>query len=120
MRSGLMELQGSEWKDRAVHAMHTLKDNMRERFYSIADIPNSKVPELAEFIQQHPDTREIRKNLLGSDFTFYKLEMENYQLYLETRGERILQLDGYSNGKKFVSHRSYRDGENLNSPIRLN
>ncbi|QTC41608.1 hypothetical protein I7V34_21630 [Bacillus sp. V3] len=115
-----MELHGSEWKDRAMHAMHTLKDNVKGRFYSIADIPNSTVPELAEFIQQHPDTREIRKNLLGSDYTFYKLDTENYQLYLETRGERILQLDGYSKGKKFVSHRSYRDGVNMDSPIKLN
>ncbi|WP_175987251.1 hypothetical protein [Bacillus sp. Marseille-Q1617] len=114
-----MEVHGSEWKDRALHAMHALKDNMKEKFYSIADIPNSTVPELAEFIQQHPDTQVIRKNLLGNSYTFYRLNMNNYQFYLETNSDRVLQLDGYSNGTKFVSHRSYRDFDDLDSPIKL-
>jgi hypothetical protein len=114
-----MELHGSEFKDRALHAMHTLKDNITERFYSIADIPNSTVPELAEFIQQHPDTQVTRKHLLGNSYTFFTLNMNNYQFYLETRDDRILQLDGYSNGTKFVSHRSYRDFNDLHSPIKL-
>ncbi|XXM72370.1 hypothetical protein ACQ0QQ_00250 [Lysinibacillus sphaericus] len=115
-----MELHGSEWKDKAMHALHTLKDNVKGRFYSLAEIPNSTVPELAGFIQEHPDTKVIRKHLLGSIYSFYRLDMEYYQLYLETRDDRILQLDGYSNGKKFVSHRSYRDFNNVDSPIKLN
>jgi hypothetical protein len=114
-----MELHGSEFKNRALHAMHTLKDNITDRFYSIADIPNSTVPELAVFIQQHPDTQVTRKHLLGNSYTFSTLNMNNYQFYLETRDDRILQLDGYSNGTKFVSHRSYRDFNNLHSPIKL-
>ncbi|WP_083573610.1 hypothetical protein [Rossellomorea aquimaris] len=115
-----MELNGSDFKDRALHAMHALTDNMKERFYSIADIPSSAVPELAEFVKQHPDTEVMEKHLLGNSYMFYTLNMDNYQLYLETREDRILQLDGYTNGKKFVSHRSYRDFEDLHSPIKLN
>ncbi|MEL3971199.1 hypothetical protein AAEO50_02815 [Rossellomorea oryzaecorticis] len=114
-----MDLHGSELKDMALHAMHTLKDNITERFYSIADIPNSTVPELAEFIQQHPDTQVTRKHLLGNSYTFYRLNTNHYQFYLETRDDLVLQLDGYSNGKKIVSHRSYRDFDDLHSPIKL-
>jgi hypothetical protein len=115
-----MELNGSEFKDRALHAMNVLKDNITEKFYSIADIPSSSVQELTDFIQQHPDTQVIEKHLLGNRFTFFTLIMNHYQFYLETRADRILQLDGYSNGKKFVSHRSYRDTDHLHSPIKLN
>jgi hypothetical protein len=119
MRSGLMELDGSKLKDRTLHAMHKLKDNLKETFYSITDIPSSSPQELAEFIQQHPDTQVINKHYLGNTYTFSRLNLIDSHLYLETKADRILQLDGYSNGKKFVSYRSYRDMQDLHSPVKL-
>jgi pterin-4a-carbinolamine dehydratase len=119
MRSGIMELNGSKLKDRTLHAMHKLKDNIKETFYSIADIPSSSIQELAEFIQHHPDTQVINKHYLGNTYTFSRLNLKDSHFYLETRTDRILQLDGYSNGKKFVSYRSYRDFNDLHSPVKL-
>ncbi|MEG9295054.1 hypothetical protein V6B33_01215 [Mangrovibacillus sp. Mu-81] len=115
-----MELNGSELKDRTLTAMNKVKDNIKETFYSIADIPSSSIQELAEFIQHHPDTQVINKHYLGNTYTFSNLNMQDSHLYyLETRSDRILQLDGYSKGKKFVSYRSYRDFNDLHSPIKL-
>jgi hypothetical protein len=114
-----MELDGRKLKDRAKAAMSKVKDNMKGTYYSIADIPSSSVQELADFVQQHPDTQEIKKDLLGHTFTFFRLNMETYHFYLETKAERILQLDGSLNGKRFVSYRSYRDSNDLLSPVKL-
>jgi hypothetical protein len=114
-----MELDGSKLKDRAMAAMSKLKDNMKGTYYSIAEIPSSSVQELADFIQIHPDTHEIRKHLLGNTYSFFRLKMNNYQFYLETTNERILQLDGSLNGKELVSYRSYRDSAEIHSPVKL-
>jgi hypothetical protein len=114
-----MELIGSELKGRALTAMNKVKDNIKETFYSIADIPSCSIQELAEFIQQHPDTQVFDKHYLGNTYTFSNLNMKDSHFYLETRTDRILQLDGYSKGKKFVSYRSYRDSKDLHSPVKL-
>jgi hypothetical protein len=73
-------------------AMHNLKDNIKETFYSIAEIPSSSIQELAEFIQHYPE----------NTYTFSRLNMKDSHFYLETRPDRVLQLDGYSNRKKFL------------------
>ncbi|MGM0866737.1 MAG: hypothetical protein ACQEWF_18865 [Bacillota bacterium] len=114
-----MELDGRKLKDRAMAAMSKLKDNMKGTYYSIAEIPSTSVQELADFIQIHPDTHEIRKHLLGNTYSFFRLKMNNYQFYLETTNERILQLDGSLNGKELVSYRSYRDSGEIHSPVKL-
>ncbi|RBP00852.1 hypothetical protein [Rossellomorea aquimaris] len=115
-----MELDGRKFKDRAMAAMSKFKHNMKGTYYSIADIPTASVQELADFIQIHPDTHEIKKQLLGTTYTFFRLNVNNYRFYLETTNGRILQLDGSLSGKELVSYRSYRDSDDLHSPVKLN
>jgi hypothetical protein len=70
-------------------AMHNLKDNIKETFYSIADIPSSSPQELAEFIQQHPYTQVINNHYIGNTYTFSRLNMKDSHFYLETRPDLI-------------------------------
>jgi hypothetical protein len=114
-----MELAGRKLKDRAMAAMNKFKHNMKGTYYSIADIPTASVQELADFIQIHPDTHEIKKHLLGNTYTFFRLNVNNYRFYLETTKGRILQLDGSLSGKELVSYRSYRDADDIHSPVKL-
>ncbi|WP_374055886.1 hypothetical protein [Rossellomorea sp. FM04394] len=114
-----MKLDGKKFKDRAMAAMNKFKHNMTGTYYSIADIPTASVQELADFIQIHPETNQIEKHLLGNTYTFFRLHLNNYRFYLETTHGRILQLDGSFNEKELVSYRSYRDSEDIDSPVRL-
>ncbi|MGF3104614.1 hypothetical protein [Rossellomorea sp. DUT-2] len=114
-----MELDGRKLKDRAMAAMSKFKHNMKGTYYSIADIPTASVQELADFIQIHPDTHAIKKSLLGNTYTFFRLNLNNYRFYLETTNDRILQLDGSLNGKELVTYRSYRDSEDIYTPVKL-
>lgn len=106
-------------KDKALTAVNKLKANIKETYYNIADIPSASVQQLADFIRNHPDTETAKKELLGVAYTFYKLKLSDEYFYMETTPSRILQLDGFSNGKQFVSYRSYRDSYRLNTPIKL-
>lgn len=115
-----MELDGKRLKDKARAAIHKLKDNVKGSYYSMADIPSSSVQELAAFIQLNPESHVTKKNLLGNAFSFFRLNLNRYDFYLETRAGRILQLDGSKDGKRFVSYRSYRDADELHSPVKLN
>ncbi|MGG3914386.1 hypothetical protein [Bacillus sp. es.034] len=114
-----MELDGKRLKDKARAAIHKLKDNVKGSYYSMADIPSSSVQELAAFIQLNPESHVTKKNLLGNAFSFFRLNLNRYDFYLETRAGRILQLDGSKDGKRFVSYRSYRDADDLHSPVKL-
>ncbi|MGG4169332.1 hypothetical protein ABEW00_17965 [Rossellomorea vietnamensis] len=114
-----MELNGRKLKDKARAAMHKLKENVKGTYYSMADIPSSSIQELAAFIQLNPESQVTKKNLLGNAFSFFRLNLNRYDFYLETRSGRILQLDGSKDGKRFVSYRSYRDAEDLHSPVKL-
>ncbi|MBW3112428.1 hypothetical protein KYJ26_11340 [Bacillus sp. MCCB 382] len=114
-----MELDGSKLKDKARAAMSKLKDNVKGTYYSMADIPSSSVQELAFFIQLHPESQATKKDLLGNPFSFFRLNLNQYDFYLETRAGRILHLDGSKDGKRFVSYRSYRDAGKLHSPVKL-
>lgn len=106
-------------KDKTLSAVNKLKANIKETFFHLADIPSVTVNQLADFIQQHPDTQVTRKELLGIAYTFYRLKINEDHFYMETNHSRILQLDGFSNGKPFVSYRSYRDAYALNTPIKI-
>ncbi|MCR8848061.1 hypothetical protein NQ095_06550 [Rossellomorea sp. SC111] len=114
-----MKLDDKRLKDKARAAMHKLKDNVKGTYYSMADIPSSSVQELAVFIQLHPESHVTKKNLLGNAFSLFRLNLNRYDFYLETRSGRILQLDGSKDGKRFVSYRSYRDADDLHSPVKL-
>ncbi|WP_226529885.1 hypothetical protein [Metabacillus niabensis] len=113
-----MEFDGNKIKEKAITAFSRLKDNMKGTFYDMAEIPYSSVQQLAEFIQMHPDTKISTKNLLGNTYKIFMLKMNDKHFYLETINERILQMDGDSNGKEFVSYRSYRN-DHLDTPIKL-
>lgn len=114
-----MELNGGKLKDKALEVVNKLKANIKGAYHHLADNPSTSVNELAKFVQEHPDTRIKTKELLGGTFRFFTLKMEDDDYYLETRNNRILQLDVSSKGMKLVSYRSYRDFENLNTPIKL-
>ncbi|MBN8193465.1 hypothetical protein JI667_15045 [Bacillus sp. NTK074B] len=114
-----MELAGRTLKDKARAAMSKLKDNVKETYYSVAEIPSSSVQELAFFIQLHPESQATKMDLLGNSFSFFRLNLNQYDFYLETRSGRILYLDGSKEGKRFVSYRSYRDADRLHSPVKL-
>lgn len=77
------------------------------------------IPQIAEFIRQHPDAIIRKEELLGLSYTFYKLERNGIQYYMETKGSFILQLDVSTKGHTIVSYRSYRDKETIDHPIRF-
>ncbi|MGM0853441.1 MAG: hypothetical protein ACQEWI_12635 [Bacillota bacterium] len=114
-----MELDSKKMKDKALTTVSKLKANIKGTYYNMAEIPSSSVQQLAEFIQKYPDTHVSKKILLGNTYNFFRLNMNDYHFYLEISNARILQLDGSLNGKKLVSYRSYRDYNDLNSPIKL-
>lgn len=109
----------NKYKDKAMNAVSKVKANLKGKFFEMADIPSVSVKQLAEFIQQHPDTQISKKELLGNTYTFYRLKVNEDLLYMETNNDRILQLDGSSHGKQFVSYRSYRDSYDLDTPMKL-
>ena len=114
-----MELNGNKLKDKALKAVEKLKANMKEIYFEKADIPSATVQQMADFIQQHPETRVSTKKLLGNTYRFFNLKVNNDHFYLETNNDRIQQLDGFANGKELVSYRSYRDSHHLHTPIKL-
>ncbi|GLB59577.1 hypothetical protein [Cytobacillus sp. NCCP-133] len=109
----------NRYKDKAKNAVSKIKANIKGKFFEMTDTPSISVRQLAEFIQQHPETQISKKVLLGNTFTFYHLKINDDFLYMETNNGRILQLDGASNGYQFVSYRSYRDFYDLHTQIRL-
>lgn len=109
----------NKYKEKAMSAVNKLKANIKGKYYEMADIPSVSVRRLSEFIQRHPDTQITKKELLGNTYTFYRLNANEDFLYMETINDHILQLDGSSHGKRFVSYRSYRDAHSFNAPMRL-
>jgi hypothetical protein len=114
-----MMMSKNKYKDKALTAVNKIKANVKETYYHMKDIPSISVQELAEQIKKHPNTHVTKKELLGITYSFYKLKTDHDYFYMETNKARILQLDGYSSGKQFVSYRSYRDSYELNTPIKL-
>lgn len=109
----------NKYKDKALTAVNKIKANVKETYYHVKDIPSITVHQLADTIKKHPNTRITKKELLGIRYTFYELKTEDDYFYMETNAARILQLDGFSNKKQFVSYRSYRDSYEINTPIKL-
>lgn len=96
--------------DRAAHA---LKDKVEEmsgaETYTIEDIAN--------FITSHPDTKLTKKNYLGMDYYFHKLEYYGFIFYMESKASHILQLDVQSPAEPVVSYRSYKDSADLSKSV---
>ncbi|MFJ7932052.1 hypothetical protein [Peribacillus sp. NPDC096448] len=114
-----MTRRSNKIKHKAKTTLNKVKTNIKETIFNIADIPSTSVQQLADFIQHHPDTKVTQKQMLGISYAFYSLETEGYHYYLETNPSKILQLDGYDKNKKMVCYRSYRDYDQLNTPIKM-
>ncbi len=114
-----MKRHSKKIKHKAKTILNKIKTNIKETLFDTSDTPSISVQQLADFIQHHPDTKVIKKQMLGISYAFYSLETEGNHYYLETNKSKILQLDGHYHNKKRVSYRSYRDYYQLNTPIKM-
>ncbi|MFD2679196.1 hypothetical protein [Bacillus seohaeanensis] len=92
---------------------------VKEKVFSMTGTSWSTVKDLAEYIQQHPDTITSNKSYLNLNFSFYQLNVEDVHFYLEMRGSHILQLNVLTKDHSVVSYRSYRDHYTLDTPIKV-
>jgi hypothetical protein len=105
--------------DKAKSTLNHANSFVKEKVFSMTGASWSTVKELAEYIQQHPDTKTSNKNYLNLHFSLYQLDVEDVRFYLEMRGSHILQLDVRTKDHNVVSYRSYRDQSTLDTPIKL-
>ncbi|MBA9028099.1 MULTISPECIES: hypothetical protein [Bacillaceae] len=106
--------------------LHQIMENVKSTFQQAAALVKSTIAgssttiqELADYVLHHSETQQENRTLLGITYSFYHLEQEEIQYYLEMRGSHILQLDVETTDKKFVSYRSYRDQDQLHTKILL-
>lgn len=102
--------------------LHQIVDNVKSTFRQAAVLVKSAVTgtsttiqELADYVLHHTETQQKNRTLLGISYSFYHLEKEGIQYYLEMRGTHILQLDVQTIDEKIVSYRSYRDQDQLHT-----
>ena len=93
-------------------------DKVKERIFSLTGTPSANVQQLADYVLQHPDTKVMKKELLGFTFSFYTLDTDNMNFYLETKNSYILQMDVTMSDERIISYRSYRDHHLLHTPIK--
>lgn len=91
----------------------------KETIYSMTGTSSATVPQIAEFIKNHPETKVIKKHILGMTLSFYELRQGGMEYYLETNNSKILQLDVHSLNQSVVAYRSYRDQLSLETPIKF-
>ncbi|WP_285768150.1 hypothetical protein [Peribacillus sp. SI8-4] len=94
-------------------------DYAKEKIYSITGSTSVTIGELSQHIITQPETKRIKKNLLGIPFTFYHLQKENVTYYLEMKNAQILQLDVHAHDHVIVSYRSYRDKSDLLAAVKF-
>ncbi|MGE7761560.1 hypothetical protein [Peribacillus sp. NPDC097895] len=94
-------------------------DYAKEKITAITGSTSVTIVELSEQIINQPETKLIRKNLLGISFSFYHLQKEDVTYYLEMKSSQILQLDVQAHNHTIVSYRSYRDLSSLPTAIRF-
>ncbi|WP_313799351.1 hypothetical protein [Cytobacillus sp.] len=92
---------------------------MKERFYDMTGTTSASVKEIADFIKNHPDSKLNKKNYLGLQFSFYKMELRGIHYYLELKDSSILQVDVHDQNEQIVAYRSYRDKYSLHTPIKF-
>ncbi|WP_210366573.1 hypothetical protein [Bacillus sp. REN3] len=91
----------------------------KETFYSITGTSSATIQQIADYVKHHPDTNIVRKEYLGIPLFFYELVQDQLNYSLETKHDKILQLDVQSNGHNVISYRSYRDGMKLDTPVKF-
>ncbi|RRN71228.1 hypothetical protein EI200_12320 [Peribacillus simplex] len=94
-------------------------DYAKEKITAFTGTTPVTITELSEHIINQPETKLIRKNLLGIPFSFYHLQKEGVTYYLEMKSSQILQLDVLAHDHIIVSYRSYRDKSSLPTAIRF-
>ncbi|CAH0256621.1 hypothetical protein SRABI96_03314 [Peribacillus sp. Bi96] len=94
-------------------------DYAKEKITAITGSTSVTIVELSEQIINQPETKLVRKNLLGIPFSFYHLQKEDVTYYLEMKSSQILQLDVQAHDHTIVSYRSYRDLSSLPTAIRF-
>jgi hypothetical protein len=94
-------------------------DYVKEKITGLTGSTSVTVMQLAEYIQNQPETIRTEKELLGTPYSFYHLEKEDVTYYLETKCSRILQLDVNAKDQNIVSYRSYRDQSQIANPIKF-
>ncbi|MEH7344952.1 hypothetical protein V7122_13955 [Bacillus sp. JJ1532] len=104
---------------KAKTTLHSTTALVKERIYALTGTSSATVVQLADFIRKHPDTRVMKKELLGQTFYFYILEKDGVRYSLECRNSYILQLDVHAGNEPIVTYRSYRDHYQLNTPIKF-
>ena len=104
---------------KAKTTLHSTTALVKERIYAVTGTSSATVLQLADFIQNHPDTKIKKKELLGQLFYFYVLEKNDVRYSLECKNTYILQLDVHAENDQIVSYRSYRDHYQLNTPIKF-
>jgi hypothetical protein len=91
----------------------------KETIYSMTGTSSATVQQIADFIKNHPETKEIKKHFLGVTLSFYELRQGGMKYYLETNNSKILQLDVHSLNQSVVAYRSYRDQLSLDTPVKF-
>ncbi|PLT30440.1 hypothetical protein [Peribacillus deserti] len=104
---------------KAKFSLNQSNASAKERLYEFTGTNSATIPQLAEFIQKHPDTKVKQNILLGNKYSAYELYSGDLFYYLEKRNSRILQLDVRSQVHDLIAFRSYKDQFSLNTPIRL-
>ena len=82
---------------------------VKDKITTIMGTNSVTVQQLANYIRFHPETKIVKKELLGLTFSFYQLEKEGISYHLEMKGDYPLQIDVHSANHVIVSYRSYRD-----------
>ena len=92
-------------------------DFVKDKAIELANPPSTSIAKLEEYISTHPDTRVTTEKWLGTTFSFYKLEEKGISYYMEKKGFYLLQLDVSNESGELITYRSYKDQQELNTPI---
>ncbi|RFU64487.1 hypothetical protein D0469_18175 [Peribacillus saganii] len=114
-----MKKQLNKLVNKAKKSYNHATANIKEKLYDMSDTPYATVQQLADYIQQHPESISSTREFLGTRYHFYQLETDQNLYYLETKGSKILQLDVISQNTEVVSYRSYRDKYTIKTPIKI-
>jgi len=106
-------------KHKAKSTLAQTKSQVKEKIFSMTGTSSATVSQIASYIQGHPDTKILKKSLLGQEYRFYHLDHDDIHYYLEMKGNYVLQLDVQMQNDSLVSYRSYRDRYSLNNPIKF-
>ncbi|MCP8615724.1 hypothetical protein [Salirhabdus salicampi] len=106
---------------RARSASHKLSDNLKNKFEQLKS-NKVTVSDLATLILLHPETKITRSEYLSLVFHDCWLVVDDYKLYLETKGgrhEKVLQCKIIHDGKVISSFHSYSSKSKLRDKIKI-